>query len=86
MVEKETLSENWDPGTLGMTQGVGRCRNEEDSPCKSGMAQGKLCQVVLRQEPGRTRNPETTKGQEETVERPGIQRWLKGRPETAATQ
>jgi hypothetical protein len=34
-----------------------------------------------------TRNPETAKGQGETVERPGMQQWHKGlRPETIATR
>jgi hypothetical protein len=33
-----------------------------------------------------TQNPEMTKGQEETVETPGMQQWHKGlRPETATT-
>jgi hypothetical protein len=41
-------------------------RQEEDPPCKSGMAQGKLRRKGLDQETGRTRNPETTKGHEET--------------------
>jgi hypothetical protein len=51
------------------------------------MAQEKCCQEGLCQEPGGTRNPETTEGRRETVERPGMQQWHKGlRPETAATR
>jgi hypothetical protein len=43
------------------------------------MAHGKLQQKGLHQEPGRTRNPKTTKGWEETVERPGIKNDLRNR-------
>jgi hypothetical protein len=84
--ETKTPQKNLNRTKLWTAQGVGRRRNEDDPPCKSGMAQGKLRQEGLDQEPGRPRNPEITKGREETVERSGIQRWLKGKPETATTQ
>jgi hypothetical protein len=49
------------------------------------MVQGKCRQEGLDQEPGKTRNPETTKIRGKTVERSGMQQWHKGpRAETAA--
>jgi hypothetical protein len=35
MAEKETLSENWDPGNLWMAQGVGHRLNEDNPQCKN---------------------------------------------------
>jgi hypothetical protein len=84
--QEKYFQKNSDRIKLWTAQGIGRRRNEEDPPCKSGMAQAKLRQEGLDQEPGRKRNPETTKGREETVERPGMQQRPKEhRPELAAT-
>jgi hypothetical protein len=68
-VKKEHPQDNWDPGKLWTMQQVGRCRNEDDPPCQSGMAQGKLRQEGLDQEPSRTRNPETMNRRGETVKK-----------------
>jgi hypothetical protein len=51
------------------------------------MVQGKCHQERSDQRPGEMRKPEMTKGQEETVERPGMQQWnRKPKHETAATR
>jgi hypothetical protein len=67
MAEKETLSENWDTEKLWTAQGVGRRRNEDDPPCKSGMAQGKLRRGHPHEEQGGTRNLEITVAPKKTA-------------------
>jgi hypothetical protein len=69
--------EGKDPGKKWIQEEVG-CRLEEGvPPCKDGMAQGKLCQERLDQEPGRTKNPKMTKGRGETVGKPGMKNGIR---------
>jgi hypothetical protein len=68
MEEKETLSESWDPGKLWTTQGVGRRRNEDDPPCKSGTVQEKLRRENPHQEQCGTRNLEITDAPKKTAD------------------
>jgi hypothetical protein len=65
--EKGTTSKNWDPGNVWTAEETDRRRNKDDPPRKSRISQGKLRQKGLDQEPGRTRNPETTNRRRRTV-------------------
>jgi hypothetical protein len=57
---RETSSEKLRPREYVDAEETDRRWNKDDPPCKSGMAQVKLRQKGLDQEPGRTTNPETT--------------------------
>jgi hypothetical protein len=37
--QEKRLQENWDSGKFVTAKGVGRCRQEDDPPCRSGMTQ-----------------------------------------------
>jgi hypothetical protein len=71
----------WTPETIGHSP------QRDDPQCSSRTAQGRICQEKSDQDSGRPRNPETTKRQGKTVERPVVQqRHKEPRPETAATR
>jgi hypothetical protein len=54
---KELRKRDRGPRRLWIREEVGCCLQEGFQLCKSSMAQGKLHQEGLDQEPGRTRNP-----------------------------
>jgi hypothetical protein len=64
MAQEKRLQKNWDSGNVWTAEETNRCTNKDDPPCKNGMAQGKLHQKGLDQEPGTTRNPERMNGGE----------------------
>jgi hypothetical protein len=78
MTHESRRQEKLDAQTFWTGHGVDRSQNQDDRQCESGTMQGPR--------PGQygTRNPETTKGGEETVEMPGMQKRPKRhRSETA---
>jgi hypothetical protein len=55
-------------GKLWIPEAIGRRRNEDDPPCKSGMSQGKYHQEKPDQEQRGTRNLERTDAQKEATD------------------
>jgi hypothetical protein len=79
-IAKETSS-----GKLWTMKGIGHSWKEDDPQYKSGTVQRTQSQEI---QPGKcgTRNLKRTDVQEETLEGPRIQQWLKGlRPKIATT-
>jgi hypothetical protein len=63
---------------LWTPQTIGRRPQRGDPQCSSSTAQGKIHQERSDQDSDGTRNPETTKGRGETMEKPGMQNGNKG--------